>query len=130
MRVLLEKIDFDIHLPSPPAIAVRILEAVKREETSSDELARIITADPALTSRILKVANSSFYALSSKVDSIQRALTVIGYDALKNIALSFVIVGEMRGQSEDCFDFDFFWKRSVTTAVSGELITSLIGKKK
>jgi len=129
MRVLPEKIDFDIHLPSPPAIAVRILEAVKKEETSSDELARIITADPALTSRILKVANSSFYALSSKVDSIQRALTVIGHGALKNIALSFVITGEMRGQSEDCFDFDFFWKRSVTTAVSGELISSLIGQK-
>ncbi|MGD8702768.1 MAG: GGDEF domain-containing protein [Desulfosarcina sp.] len=118
-----------IKLPSPPAIAVRILEAVKKEETSFDELARIITADPALTSKILRVANSPMYAVPSKVDSIQRALTVIGCSALKNIALSFVIANEMRAQSEDGFDFDFFWKRSVTAAVSGELIASLVGMK-
>ena len=116
-----------IKLPSPPAIAVRILEAVKKEETSFDELARIITADPALTSKILRVANSPMYALPAKVNSIQRALTVIGCSALKNIALSFVIAKEMRAQSEDGFDFDFFWKRSVTAAVSGELIASLVG---
>ena len=61
----------DIKLPSPPATAMRILEVVKKEETSFNELAIIITADPALTSRILRVANSSFYALPNKVDSIQ-----------------------------------------------------------
>jgi diguanylate cyclase (GGDEF)-like protein len=119
----------DIKLPSPPAIAVRILEAVKKEETSIDELARIITADPALTSKILRVANSPMYALPTKVDSIQRALTVIGCSALKNIALSFVIADELRIQSDNGFDFDYFWKRSVTAAVSGELIASLIGMK-
>lgn len=118
---------FDIKLPSPPAIAVRILEAVKKEETSFDELARIITADPALTSKILRVANSPIYALPSKADSIQRALTVIGCSALKNIALSFVIAGELRSHSDNGFDFDYFWKRSVTAAVSGELIASSIG---
>ena len=118
-----------IKLPSPPAIAVHILEAVKKEEPSFDELAGIITADPALTSKILRVANSPIYAIPSKVDSIQRALTVIGCNALKNTALSFVIANEMRDQSEDSFDFDYFWKRSVTAAVSGELIASLIGKK-
>ena len=113
---------FDIKLPSPPAIAVRILEAVKKEETSFEELARIITADPALTSKILSVANSPIYALPSEVDSIQRALTVIGCSALKNIALSFVIASELRSPSDNGFDFDYFWKRSVTAAVSGELI--------
>ena len=129
MNMLDNSLLADIKLPSPPAIAVRILEAVKKEETSFNELSKIINADPALASRILRVANSPMYALPSKVDSIQRALTVIGCNALKNIALSFVIANEMRAQSEDTFDFDYFWKRSVTAAVSAELIAALIGIK-
>jgi len=118
-----------IKLPSPPAIAVRIIEAVKKEETSFDELSKIIMADPALTSKVLKAANSPMYAIPSKVDTIQRALTVLGFNALKNIALSFVIANELNADSDDSFDFDYFWKRSVTAAVGAELIASLIGKK-
>jgi len=122
--------DFNhIKLPSPPAIAVRIIEAVKKEETSFDELSKIIMADPALTSKVLKAANSPMYAIPSKVDTIQRALTVLGFNALKNIALSFVIANELNADSDDSFDFDYFWKRSVTAAVSAELIASQIGKK-
>jgi diguanylate cyclase (GGDEF)-like protein len=119
----------DIKVPSPPAIAVRILEAVKKEETSFDELSRIIMADPALTSKVLKAANSPMYAIPSRIDTIQRALTVLGFNALKNIALSFVIAKELNADSDDSFDFDYFWKRSVTAAVGAELIASLIGKK-
>ena len=59
----------NIKLPSPPAIAVRIIEAVKKEETSFDELSRIIMADPALTSKVLRAANSPMYAIPSKVDN-------------------------------------------------------------
>ena len=119
----------NIKLPSPPAIAVRILEAVKKENTSSDELSKIITADPALTSKVLRAANSPIYAIPSKVNSIQRAITVIGFTALKNIALSFVIANEFKKDSDDSFDFVYFWKRSVTAAVSAELIAALVGKK-
>ncbi|WP_319526000.1 GGDEF domain-containing protein [uncultured Desulfosarcina sp.] len=119
----------NIKLPSPPAIAVRIIEAVKKEETSFDELSRIIMADPALTSKVLRAANSPMYAIPSKIDTIQRALTVLGFNALKNIALSFVIANELNADSDDSFDFDYFWKRSVTAAVSADLIASLIGKK-
>ena len=119
----------DLKLPSPPAIAVRILEAVNKEETSYEELGRIISTDPALSTRILKVANSSFYGLPSKVDTIQRAMAILGCNALKNIALSFVIAKEMRTESTEGFDFEFFWKRSVTAGVSAGLIASLIGNK-
>lgn len=118
-------IQTDIKLPSPPAIAVRILEAVNKEDSSFDELGRIISADPALSTRILKVANSSFYSLPAKVDSIQRAMAILGCNVLKNIALSFVIVREMRLESKENFDFDLFWKRSVTAGVSAGLIASL-----
>ncbi|OHB26364.1 MAG: hypothetical protein A2X84_07260 [Desulfuromonadaceae bacterium GWC2_58_13] len=119
----------NIELPSPPAIAVRILEAVKQNGSSFVELARIISADPALTAKMLKVANSSFYALPNKVNSIEKALSVLGVDVLKNIALSFVIVKDMRGEDGEGFSFEYFWKKAVTSGVAAELLASLLGRK-
>lgn len=116
----------NLKLPSPPAIAVRILQAVKQDDSSFAELARIISADPALTAKMLQVANSSVYALPNKVNTIEKALSVLGVDVLKNIALSFVIAKEMRGDEGEGFDFDYFWKKSVTCAVGAELVCSLL----
>ena len=56
----------DIQIPSPPLIAIRILEAVKKDNESFDELAKIISSDPALAAKILMVANSSFYTIPQK----------------------------------------------------------------
>ena len=119
----------DIQIPSPPSIAVRIIEAVKQDDACFDELGKIISSDPALTAKILKLANSSFYAIPQKIDNITKALTILGVTTVKNIALSFVIAKEMRGSSDNGFDFDFFWKRSLTAAVSADVLSSIIGQK-
>ncbi len=116
-----------VKLPSPPAIAVKILNAVQQEEPSLTELASIISSDPALTAKMLRVANSGFYSLQYEVTSIGKALTVLGVNILKNIALSFVIAQEMRGPIDQGFDFDYFWRRSVTAAVAAELLADQIG---
>jgi diguanylate cyclase (GGDEF)-like protein len=114
-------------IPSPPAIAVRIVQEVKKDNTSLDDLARIISCDPALTAKILKVANSPFYGLPCKVESIERAVNVLGLEALKNIALSFIIVREFNPGSDGKFDPGMFWRRSITAAVSAGLIASRLG---
>ncbi|BCR03425.1 hypothetical protein DESUT3_04940 [Desulfuromonas versatilis] len=129
MNAIQELLKDNVKLPSPPAIAVRILDAVKKGDSSFGELARIISADPALTAKILKVSNSSFYALSFEVTSIEKALSVLGVEVLKNIALSFVIAKQLRGKGEGGFDFDFFWKRAITAAVAAELVAGLIRRK-
>ncbi len=122
-----EMIDSGVNLPSPPAIAVRILNAVQQEKQSYTELAKIISSDPALTAKMLKVANSGFYSPNYKVTNIEKALSVLGVNVLKNIALSFVISKKMRGSSDQTFDFDYFWRRSVTSAVAAELFALQIG---
>ncbi len=122
-------LESSITLPSPPAIAVRVLESVKKDQDSLRELARVVSTDPALASKMLQVANSSVYGLSRKVDSIEMALTVLGSNALKNIALSFVMAGEFKSVSGGAFDFEDFWRRSVTNAVAAEEVASRLNKK-
>ena len=117
-------IDRQISLPSPPAIVVKILSAVQKEEGSLQKLAETISADPALTAKLLRVANSGIYALPNNVTSVDRALCVLGTNVIKNIALSFVIATNLRGSNSLSFDFDYFWRRSVTAAVAGELLAN------
>ncbi len=116
-----------IKLPSPPAIALKILEAVRKDENSFDELARIISADPALTARILKIANSSLYGFPNPVDSLSQATALIGTNALKNIALSFVIVQDFQDAPQGSFDLTLFWRRAITSAVAAESLAEYTG---
>jgi len=118
-----------INLPSPPAIAVQILSTVQAEDYSLNDLEQIITADPALTGKLLRIANSSYYSLPSTISSVSRALSVLGTNVIKNIALSFVITTELHRDEDSFFDFDYFWKRSVTAAVAAELVAQSIGEK-
>jgi len=82
----------DIQIPTLPSIAVMILEAVRDEDSSLESLAKVVSSDPALAARVLKVTNSSLYGLRNKVSTIKQAISILGLNALKNIALSFVIV--------------------------------------
>ncbi len=129
MNILNELTKEDVRLPSPPVIAINILNAVKQDNVDYNELSRIIMSDPALASKTLKIVNSSFYGLSQKIDSLKKAISILGLNAIKNICLSFVIVNEMRSESEGGFDFDFFWKRSVTAAVAAEVTAEYVDHK-
>lgn len=115
-----------MRLPSPPAIAVRILELVKREKSSFRALGDIIQADAALTGRILRLANSAVYALPQKVSNIDTALAVLGESALKNIALSFIIAQTFQRQRGERFDITRLWRRSITATVAAQLLSVAI----
>ena len=122
-------INKEINLPSPPAVAVQIMSTVQNENSDFNKLAKIITSDPALTGKMLQIANSGFYALPKKVTSIDRALSVLGTNIIKNIALSFVISTEMRKQRNVGFDINTHWRHSVTTAVAAELLAKQLGQQ-
>jgi diguanylate cyclase (GGDEF)-like protein len=124
-----ELISKKIRLPSPPAIAIKILDMVRRDDFSFRELAQIIESDPALMAKVLKVANSPYYNFTRKVDNIDMALSVLGTHAVKNIALSFVICSDMKATGERGFDFDLFWRRAITAAVAADLTAALVGMK-
>jgi diguanylate cyclase (GGDEF)-like protein len=119
----------DIRLPSPPAIAVRLIEAVKSDNFSFGQLGSIIQSDPALSGRILRLANSQLYAPSRTVGSIDMAVAVLGVNTLKNIALSFTLPQMFQGYRGDRFDFNRLWRRSITAAVAGQLISQEVGFK-
>lgn len=114
-------------LPSLPAVAVKIIEQLQKDTTSVSEIAGIVSHDPGLTAKMLRVANSSYYAPPYKIDTIENAIYTMGLNDVKTLALSFIIVKGFRKQAVDIFDHDLYWKRAINAAVSAEMFASRMG---
>ncbi|MFO7831349.1 MAG: GGDEF domain-containing protein [Desulfuromonadaceae bacterium] len=122
VKTFLNKND-KLTLPTPPSVATLILEELGREDVDFDRLSRIITADSALTARILKVANSPLFSPAGNIDCIHVALTRLGTTQVTNIALSFILVHAFNKRRVDsAFDFNFFWRHALTSAVAANLL--------
>ena len=74
-------------LAAMPEVVWRLFTALSDEEISAEKLARIIESDPAMTSKVLSLANSAFYGLSRKIANIRRAVVIIGLRELKILAI-------------------------------------------
>ncbi|MCC6285416.1 MAG: HDOD domain-containing protein [Phycisphaerales bacterium] len=85
------------HIATLPEITVKIIELVENPKSTATDLNKVISQDPALCSRILKVVNSSFYGLPGQIGSINRAIVMLGLNAVKNIAIAASLVKLFRG---------------------------------
>jgi HD-like signal output (HDOD) protein len=113
-------------LPTLPGIAMRILKAVQKEEPDLKEIGKIISTDPPLSAEVLKIVNSAFYGLPSKVTTVFHAINLLGINTVKNLALSFSLVKKFQAPSSLSFDYSFFWKDSLVGAVAAGLLAEKI----
>lgn len=109
-------------LPTPPVVATKIIELSGKPNSDIDTLAKIVAMDPALSAKILGIANSSLYMRRIEADSIQQAVAMFGWTGTLNIALSFAVVGSIRGTLSSGIDYDYFWKRSLAAATAARAL--------
>src|SRR5688500_10317769 len=92
---LAEKIRQCPSLPSMPAIALQVLELAQRDAVDMAEIARVISRDAALSSRLLRTVNSSFYARAQAVSTVSQALVILGLESVKTLVLGFSLVSNL-----------------------------------
>lgn len=115
------------HIATLPEITMKVIELVEDSSSTAQDLHKLISNDPALCSRILKVVNSSFYGLPGQIGSINRAIVLLGLNAVKNIAISASLAKLFRGgQLCPQFSAKDLWNHSVTTAAGAKLITQTL----
>ncbi|MHC5113142.1 MAG: sensor domain-containing diguanylate cyclase [Planctomycetota bacterium] len=114
-------------LPSLPAVAVKVLELTRDEKINLDTIAQVIQSDPALTAKILRTVNSTFYALPSPCRSVPRALGYLGMNTVKSLILGFSLV-EFSGKTTPGFDEAGFWKRCLYAAAGARRIARMSSK--
>jgi diguanylate cyclase (GGDEF)-like protein len=124
---LLEKIRNCPNLPSLPAIAVQVLELAQKSDADITEIARIISKDPALSSKILRTVNSSFYGRSQHVSTISHALVILGLQSVKTLVLGFSLVTNLSTSKSRGFKHIIYWKRSICAATAARTIAARAG---
>ena len=85
------------HIATLPEVTLKIIDLVEDPESTAQDLHRVIANDPALSARVLKVVNSAFYALPGQIGSINRAIVLLGLNAVKNIAIAASLAKLFRG---------------------------------
>lgn len=100
-----------------PDVYMRLQGLVKKPETTLDDIAELISTDAALTARLLKIANSSFYNFPAQIDTISRAINLIGTDQLMNLVLATSVATSFSGIPEEVIDMDSFWRHNVDTGL-------------
>lgn len=114
------------NLPSLPAIAIQVLELTQKPEVDIVEIARIISKDPALSSKILRTVNSSFYGRSHNVSTISHALVILGLQSVKTLVLGFSLVSSLAKDKSSGFNHLAYWKRSIFAATAARAIAAKI----
>ncbi len=101
-----------------PDVYLRINRLVEAPNSSSADIARAVSQDPSFTVRLLRVANSSLYGFSSAVDTVAKAVTIIGTSQIRNLALSMSVARSFAGLPNDLVSMDNFWRHSLLCALA------------
>ncbi len=114
-------------LPAIPAVASIVLQAIDNPETSGIILAKLIERDPALTARVLAVANSPFYGFSRKISTVELAIVLLGLSTIKEIIISLILQGVFARVKNQIFDINTFWRYSVFCGSTARFLARRLG---
>lgn len=124
MPTIKQLISQNAELGSLPAIVTRIYEVIANPKSSAIQIGRIINEDPALAGRLLKVVNSPFYGFRSKVDTVYRAIALIGHKELYNLVLATSAVKKFSGVPNDLVDMKSYWHGSLYCGILARILAS------
>ena len=115
-------------MPSLSTTVGKVMEICSRTDASPNELNRVISLDPVLTGQVLKLINSAYYSLMNKVTSLTRAITMLGMNTVKNMALSTAIIRSVSGAKKSkALPTKKFWAHSIATGVCAKLLAKANG---
>jgi HD-like signal output (HDOD) protein len=113
-------------LPALPTAALRIIEVVNDISCSPKDLMDVIKVDPVLTGRILNLVNSSYFSMPQRITSLNRALILLGFNTIKNIALSTAFIDASRQLHSD--KINDLWQHLLGVGVASKLIATKCGQ--
>ena len=115
-------------MPSLPTSLTKVLEICNNPHTSPADLNHVISLDPVLVGRVLKLINSAYYGLSQPVTSLARAIIMLGINTVKNLALSTTVMGQLSSKNAATgLNMEGFWRHSLGVGVSAKLLAKMRG---
>lgn len=116
-------------LVSLPGVFYRVNEMVESSTAGMAQIGEVISQDPGLTARVLRMANSAMYGFSRKVDTVDRALTTIGTKQLRNLVLATSTIDAFDGIPNELVTMEDFWAHSIRCGCAAKLLAENSGHK-
>ena len=121
--IITEAVNAISHIATLPEITLKIIELVENPRSTAQDLNKLISNDPALVARILKVVNSAFYGLPGQIGSINRAIVLLGLNAVKNIVIAASLTKLFRGgRVSPHFSAKDLWTHSIAVGVFSKML--------
>jgi HD-like signal output (HDOD) protein len=109
-------------LVSLPDIYIRLKAVVDDPESSMADVAKVVSQDPALIARLLKIANSPFFGFPSRIETITRAVNLLGTQQIHDLVLATTVADAFSGISSDVVSMDDFWTQSIRCGLISRLV--------
>jgi len=110
-------------LPTLPVIYTRLSDLLAQSDSTVRTIAEVISEDPTIAAKILKIVNSAFYGFPKKIGNLQRAVVILGLNEIKSMVLATSILKTFTQLDSDCaFDMKSYWEHSVGCAVSAKIL--------
>jgi putative nucleotidyltransferase with HDIG domain len=110
------------NMPSLPVSVTKVLEICNDPHTRAADLNRVISLDPILVGRVLKLLNSAYYGFGRQVTSLARAIIIVGINTVKNLAVSAAVMSTLPKGKNQGLDTEGFWRHSLCTGVAAKLL--------
>lgn len=109
-------------LASPPDVYIKVFNLMESPTAAAEDMGLIISQDPSLTARLLKIVNSPMYSFSSKIDTVSRAVAVVGLRELYSLVVAVSAVKSFSAIPNDVVNMDTFWRHSIYCGVISRLL--------
>jgi HD-like signal output (HDOD) protein len=114
-----------VELSSLPFIYIKINDAVNNPRSSTKEISEIISGDPGLTSRLLRLVNSAFYGFPSKIETVSRALLMVGTQQMRDLALATSVMSLFKGIPGHLVSMESLWRHSVACGLAARVLATV-----
>jgi len=115
-------IDDTVELASLPSVVMQAMELLNSPDTSASDIGAVISQDPALTVRLLKIVNSAFYGFPSRIETISRAITIVGSLELTDLILGSCAIQVFEKIPNQLVDMQKFWEHSLYAGVIARIL--------
>jgi HD-like signal output (HDOD) protein len=115
-------------LPTIPSTLMRVWRLVDSPDCSASDLGKVIAMDQALSAKVLRLVNSPYYGMRSKITSVQRATTLLGFDTVRNLTVCISVITALTpGEGQpSAMDLSALWRHSISTGVIAKLLAERI----
>lgn len=113
----LDVLQEELTLPSLPQVVIELQQVINDSDSSASDVAAVVSKDAGISAFLLRLVNSAFYSFPSQIDTISRAVTVVGMKQLSNMALGVSVLKVFKGAKDSTLDLAHFWKHSIAVGI-------------